>query len=457
MKFMKKKTGSRPGICLLLAMGAVLLVCVNICASRLTSLLGLRLDMTGNRLYDLSAESVQILEELASPVEIRVFSTQEDFLPLVAEVLKRYERAGQGRVALQYVDPYANPTLVDTYLQRGFQVQLNSIVVEGAHYARALQLEEMFELDQSGNAVEQLNCEQKLTSAILYAAGTESPSVQFTAGHNEHVSDSLMRLFEQSNYQTGRVTLSLSALPDGTDLVVIASPTSDFSREEIASLDRFMAQGGRMAVFVEPSSAALPNLQEFLREWGIGLTDAVVAEPLQYTDANPLSIVPLYSAHPINQYFSGNQLYLVMPSTRALEQLFVSQAGIRTQKLLYSTDRAYDFTDVNGEKGLFTLAMTAEKVSDAGTARLVAIGSRGLYSDQLLQSETCGNAKFLTQVMNWCTETDSAVSIPPKNLSGTPLPVTVGQVLCLAAVLVVLLPLGVLIVGLRVYRRRRHS
>ena len=48
--------------------------------------------------------------------------------------------------------------------------------------------------------------------------------------------------------------------------------------------------------------------------------------------------------------------------------------------------------------------------------------------------------------MNWCTETDSAVSIPPKNLSGTPLPVTVGQVLCLAAVLVVLLPLGVLIV-----------
>ena len=246
MKFMKKKTGSRPGICLLLAMGAVLLVCVNICASRLTSLLGLRLDMTGNRLYDLSAESVQILEELASPVEIRVFSTQEDFLPLVAEVLKRYERAGQGRVALQYVDPYANPTLVDTYLQRGFQVQLNSIVVEGAHYARALQLEEMFELDQSGNAVEQLNCEQKLTSAILYAAGTESPSVQFTAGHNEHVSDSLMRLFEQSNYQTGRVTLSLSALPDGTDLVVIASPTSDFSREEIASLDRFMAQGGQI-------------------------------------------------------------------------------------------------------------------------------------------------------------------------------------------------------------------
>ncbi len=454
---MKRKTGSRTRFCLLLAMAAVLLVCVNLCASRLTSLFGLRLDMTGNRLYDLSDESVEILKQLDSPVEIRVFSAQEDFLPLVAEVLQRYERAGEGQVALHYVDPYANPTLVDAYLQQGMQIQLNSIVVEGAHYARALQLEEMFELDQGGNAVEQLNCEQQLTSAILYAAGAESPSVQFTAGHNEHLTDGLMQLFAQSNYQTGYVTLSLSGLPDGTDLVVVASPTNDFSREEIASLDHFMAGGGRMMVFVEPSSAALPNLQEFLREWGIGLTDTVVAEPLQYTDANPLSIVPLYSAHPINQYFSGNQLYLVMPSTRALEQLFVSQAGIRTQKLLYSTDRAYDFRDVNGEKGLFTLAMTAEKQSDAGTARLAVIGSRGIYSDQLLQSEAYGNAKFLTQVMNWCTETDSAVSIPPKTLSGTPLSITVGQLLAFAVVLVVLLPLGFLVAGLWVYRRRRHS
>ena len=73
-----------------------------------------------------------------------------------------------------------------------------------------------------------------------------------------------MRLFEQSNYQTGRVTLSLSALPDGTDLVVIASPTSDFSREEIASLDRFMAQGGRFAVSTGRALAAFMKYAELV-------------------------------------------------------------------------------------------------------------------------------------------------------------------------------------------------
>ena len=87
----------------------------------------------------------------------------------------------------------------------------------------------------------------------------------------------------------------------------------------------------------------------------------MVAEALQYTDSNPLSIVPVYSGHTINQYFTNNQLYLILPSTRALEQLYVSQGGIQTQKLLYSTDRSYDAQDPEGKTGPFVLAMTAEK------------------------------------------------------------------------------------------------
>ena len=51
-------------------------------------------------------------------------------------------------------------------------------------------------------------------------------------------------------------------------------------------------------------------------------------EKTQFTDANPLSIVPIYSGHEINSYFSANQLYLVMPSTVALEQEFVSRGSI---------------------------------------------------------------------------------------------------------------------------------
>lgn len=50
----------------------------------------------------------------------------------------------------------------------------------------------------------------------------------------------------------------------GTDLLVIASPTSDFSEKEIAALDTYMSDGGRLLAFMGPSSGDMPNLESFL-------------------------------------------------------------------------------------------------------------------------------------------------------------------------------------------------
>lgn len=454
---MKKKLSPRCAALLLGLLGFGLLVSVNHCAGKLTSRFGLRLDMTSNQLYELSEETKGILEALPKEVQIRVFSSETDFLPLVSEVLEQYRRQGDGKITVEYVDPYVNPTLLDSYIQRGYQLELGSIMVESDLYARALKLEDMFELDASGNGVQEIKCEQQISSAILYAAGTGTPSVQLTAGHNEMISDGLKALFLQNNYETGTVALSMEPVDDETDLLVIASPTTDFAEGEIASLDKYMADGGRLLVFLGPASEKMPKLEEFLNEWGIGTTDIVVAEAMQYTDSNPLSVVPVYSAHSINQYFSGNQVYLVMPSSRALEQKFVSQGGIRTQKLLYSTDRAYDSQEKEGEKGPFTLAMTAEKEQESGKARVVVLGSRGIYSDSLLNAGNYSNAKFLTRVMNWCTETDSAVNIPAKTIGNTQIAITASQAAALAVVFVLIVPLCVIFLGFFIYRSRRHS
>lgn len=454
---MKKKISPRWSAAVLVCLGFGLLVSLNYCASRLTGFLGLRFDMTGSHLYELSDETLEILGRSDEHIRIRVFSSESDFLPLVAEILEQYRLRGKGRIEVEYIDPYVQPTLLDSYIQRGYQLELGSIVVESERYTKVLSLKDMFELDSSGNTVRGIKSEQQITSAILYASGTDALSVQFTAGHNEAVSDSLKELFSQSNYETGNAALSMESVEPGTDLLVIASPTSDFSEQEITALDAYMSDGGRLLAFMGPSSGDMPNLESFFAEWGIGITRIVVAEELQYTDANPLSIVPVYAAHPVNQYFAGNQLYLVMPSSRALEQLFVSQGGIRTQKLLYSTARAYDSQDKDGEKGPFTLAMTAEKKKDEGKARLVLIGSSGLYSDSFMTADNFANAKFLAQVLNWCTETDSAVNIPAKNIGSTQITVTGGQVILQALVFVVILPVGVLLAGFFVCHRRRHS
>lgn len=456
---MNKKKSPVRGLAVTVLLALALLAAVNLLAGQLTDRFGLRLDMTGNQLYQISDTTVEVLQGLEKPVSVNVLSAEGDFVTLVAEVLDEYVRQGRGRVELTYTDPYADPTVADGYLQRGLQVTEGTVVVEGEYYARAIPLEDMFVLDDSGENIQSLRCEQELTSAILYAAGNSSPVAAFTAGHNENASEGLVRLFTQSNYEVSNISLSMEDIAEGCDLLVIASPSSDFSADEIRKLDDFMAKGGRLMVFLEPISGELANLKGFLREWGIGVTDTVVAEALQYTDSQPVNLVPVYSAHEINQYFSDNQIYLVMPSSRALEQVYVSQGGVRTHKLLYSTDRAYDSADpAKTAAGPYALAMVAEKeLADGGKARIFAAGSRGIYGDQLLAEESRSNAKFISQVMNWCTETESAVSIPAKLLGDASIAITISQVALLALLLVVVLPLGMLIYGLGIYRKRRRS
>ena len=454
---MKHKVTPRLHAAILILLGGLLLISVNFCASQLTEHFGLRLDMTSNQLYQLSQQTADILEELEQPVQVQVLSAEGDFLPLVNEIIQEYKRIGQDKIQLQYIDPYTNPTLMDEYLQQGLTVDVGSVVVKGDIYARAIPLSDMFELDSSGQNVESLKCEQQVTSAILYAAGNSSPTAAFTAGHNEIISDGLRDLLVQNNYQVSNVTLSMTDSLEALDLLIIASPSTDFSSDEVEKLDQFLAGGGRMMVFLAANAGQLPNLNEFLTEWGISPTGTVVAEKLQYVDGEPLHIVPIYASHDITRYFADNQIYLVMPNTQALEQVFVSQAGIRTQKLLYSTDRAYAAQGDAGEGAPFTLAMTAEKELESGRARIFVAGSQHMYDDDLLYQDSYSNGKFLSQVMSWCTETESSVSIPPKQLNDASISITLGQVLTLALLLVIALPVGTLIYGFVVYRRRRHS
>ena len=101
--------------------------------------------------------------------------------------------------------------------------------------------------------------------------------------------------------------------------------------------------------------------------------------------------------------------------------------------------------------------MTSEKKLDSAKARMVVLGSSDLYSNALLSADNYANAKFLVQVMNWCTETDSALYIPAKDLGNKRISITAKQVNVLAGFFVILLPLIAIGAGGRIYCRRRHS
>lgn len=297
------------------------------------------------------------------------------------------------------------------------------------------------------------SCAQPLTSAIVRSGSGEALRAQFIEGHDESYTEGFKALLEQNGFSVGRVTLSVSD-PD-CELLILAAPTADLLAEEIAKLQAFMNDGGRLMVFLSPEAAQLPGLCAFLAEWGVGVTDTVVGEHLQYVDANPLSIVPVYAAHDINARFSGLRIYPVLTGALALEALYTRNGSTTTAKVLYSTDRAYahDGTDAAAP---FVLAMTSQRKNAGPDSRVFACGSRGLYADSLLENAAFANSMLLAQAISWTTEQENTIGIPARSIGSAPIAVTARQQALFAALLILALPALILLAGLSVYLRRRH-
>ncbi|MDX9959029.1 MAG: Gldg family protein, partial [Spirochaetia bacterium] len=142
-----------------------------------------------------------------------------------------------GHITVSYQDPFSNPKLVDSFLQRGTRIIQNDLAIESGGAFKRFSIEDMYIFNEAKTAATGIRAEQQLTSAILQLQDSRVPIVRFTDGHNEAPSEALFGLFSQNNYQTERLTMAITALDQSTDLLVIASPARDFSIQETVALD----------------------------------------------------------------------------------------------------------------------------------------------------------------------------------------------------------------------------
>ena len=229
-----------------------------------------------------------------------------------------------------------------------------------------------------------------------------------------------------------------------------------------------MDRGGNLCVFRDPEINSLPNLDGYLAEWGIAVTDQVVLEPRQQMDS-PLNIIPNFGVSMINVYFSEHSTYLVLPECRALE-LTNANASI-TNTVLRSTSSSYakNFLSMSSltqsaedAVGPFTVAATGERsftnsAGESDTQYVFAVACTGFYQDSYLKTGSLGNADLVLQVLSHMTDNEVTLNIPTKNLTADSLSVSRTGIMLFAAFFVVILPLSLLLTGVWVFLKRRHS
>jgi|GEM_PF-113424 len=268
---------------------AVAVIPVNMLASRLN----VEWDMTPNSFYtgELSDVSKEIIENLSEPVDIYFLMDTADLDGdyEVGIVLKNtLEKYGEfDNINIISGDPDENPDLFSEFSDKFDSLNKGDIIVKGSNglvkqvLATNLFLSEPLTSSESDNAEDYQYTfvgENYITGAIKYVTDGTEPYIYFLKGHGEKTITedytTLTSIFESYGYVVGDVNLQTEpAIPDQTQVIVIAAPETDITDSEYQLLDEYLDNGGHIAFLLSPNGDEVDytNIDKLMYDFAIGI------------------------------------------------------------------------------------------------------------------------------------------------------------------------------------------
>lgn len=419
-------------------------------------------DLTLNRMFTLSPQTVEVLKELKQPVDVIAFVTSNSSLATpLTDLVHAYEAKAPGKIRFRTVDPTVHPSEAQKY----GVTEADEVVVAQGEHREVLHSWDFYGTSQGPN---DWNGEAALTSAILRVAHPETLKVYFLEGHGELAEDRELYPFSQALRDQGYEVLRLNLLqqpgvPDDASVLVIAAPQHDLQPAEAGAIRTYATKGGHVLVMRDPSDTPLPNLDGLLKEWGVTPQRDYVVDPVRHYLTEPTAVIPQYEYSPIVDPLQQARVATVFPAAAGLD--YDAQSG-RITPLLSTSDQAWGETDFKNaaafekgkdRQGPLTIAVSVEGLpggNGSGGFRAVVFGGSVFATQQWFGIQ--GNHNLLLNATAWLSGRQQGITLRPKPAVSAPMALDAGQATVLMFLTVVLLPLLSLGAGAWVWWRRRR-
>jgi ABC-type uncharacterized transport system involved in gliding motility auxiliary subunit len=433
----------------------LLLIAVAALLAWLSTQYRLRIDLSEGQRNSLGEPTLRLLTQLDRPVRIQAFVNPSNALKEVYEDL--FARYRQAQPLIEY--RIHNPDLVPEKLEEYGVLRDGEVVIE---------------LDQRRENLPRVT-ESTLTNAIARLMRQGERFIAFLEGHGERAPfgqrNADYNLFagqlEQKGFSIEMVNLVKSPeVPANTTALVIADAATDLLPGEIQAIARWLDRGGNLLWLSEPDSRN--NLDAIAEYLDIEFLPGVVIDPnSQVLGLNRVdfALVADYGRHPITNAVNAVSLY---PRARALRYAGDENAWKATPLLLTGAQSwnetgplEGDITagDNDGEQsGPLTLgwALTRSIQHPDGalkTQRIVVVGDADFLASQFLGNGA--NAALGLDMINWLSHDDALIAIDPKSAPDTELDLSRNAQIFIFAMFMLVLPLGLVVTGILVWRRRR--
>ena len=283
------------------AVVTVLVVVLNVVVSLLADRFPINIDLTQNKLFSLSDNSVEIAKSINKDVQVIVFGSEDlyknpnmgsDYYQVEAlykeiyKALQQYTSYSGGKVSVKYEDLNLNPQLATQYTK--YEVTSGDILLLcGDRYQKA-SFNDMYEISGDGYTQAQTvssKVEVALASRIKNVMRDTVQVITAFVGHeeDEDTVSALKSIYEANGYEFKELNLASSEEIDANTVAgLIVGPTKDFTAEEIERLQKWLDNDGKLdrnlMVFAD-FQAECKNLYEFLNvEYGLEVTDNLIME-----------------------------------------------------------------------------------------------------------------------------------------------------------------------------------
>ena len=449
-----------------------------------------RLNVSTQRGVKLFPRTVKLLQSLTNSVKVTVYyDKDEPSYSTIVELLNEY-RLANPKISLRILDykrdPGAAQLLSTNYNFLNATNAKNLIIFDGGDN-RVKKVDgnvlTKYTLELVPNEKEReyrrkpilFEGERAFTSALIAVTSPKPFRAYFLKGHGEHEIDSgddqlgyikLATLLRAENYiEVESLSLLDTNHPAPTDcnLLVIPGPITPLEPSELAEIDRYLTQGGRLlALFsVRSLKNGETGLEKVLAKWGVSVTSSVVHDPERHRGEQDVIVQDLSSTHAIMNPLLGFALHMILPrSVGKLRSRTPAADAPTVDELAFSGPKSYLTGEERNAPRAYPLIVAVEKgnvkgvITERGTTRMVVVGDSIFLANQMIDS--AANRDFAGFAVNWLLDRSQLVEgIGARPVNEYTLVMTNSQMHSAQWILLGGMPGAILVLGSLVWLRRR--
>lgn len=314
----------------LAALIVLVLLAANLAFTALAQQNNLFIDATTEGRFSLRPRMVEILKEAEMQADVDIiFCAEDDLLRADYNTALVYIMALElekqvPNIHVSTVNATRHPETVAAYRRTSATViKWNDVIITSGTEYRVYNAKTFFTVSSDNeNEIVGFNGEQKMCEAILSLTAKDLPLACFTVGHGEVLPTQgdeetgyFFECIRDAGFRVTAIDLETEDIPTECAVLILNGPTEDYAsgrledvhyNSPITKIDRFLDRYGTVFYFRDAAAGTLPNLEEFLSEWGIGFTvkdsagtlfeNTLLSDSAQALSGNPSRICGSYGS-----------------------------------------------------------------------------------------------------------------------------------------------------------------